>query len=232
MAYVVVVDDDTAILDSISQILKDAGHQVKTTTDALHALELIGREQPDLVILDILMPDINGIDICRRLRADPFLSRLPIIFLTAKSRPRDIVFGLDAGGDDYLVKPFNAIELPARVNALLRRTPGSTLDSQAQALTVDQLRLHLTSLDLDIGERRVRLTPIEHHVMYYLMQHVRQPVTTEQLLEEVWGYAPGQGDPQLVRVHITNLRNKLAFTPEDPYYIHNLHGRGYLIRNG
>lgn len=229
MAYVLAVDDEQDVLNSIRVILEDDGHEVAMASDGQEALAMIARSLPDLVILDIIMPEMDGTEVCRRIRADPVLRRLPIMFLTAKSRPHDVVKGLDAGGDDYLTKPFEIIELPARVRALLRRIPGGALDPDAEYYEVGALRLHTSRPQVEVNDRLIELTPTEHHLLHKLMLHAGQPVSTAQLLEDVWGYPPGVGDPRLVRVHITNLRAKLESQPDSPEYIQNIHGRGYLI---
>jgi DNA-binding response OmpR family regulator len=229
MACILVVDDDVDVAASIALILEDAGHTVRTCLRGDTALQVMADDPPDLVILDIIMPDLNGIEVCRRIRANPFWARLPILFLTAKGRAADVAAGLDVGGDDYLVKPFDVIELPARVRALLRRAPGGTLDPQTDYLEVGRLRVHVLRMEAQLGAETVSLTPMEHRLLHYLLRHVGQPVPIETLLEAVWEYPAGVGDPKLVRVHIANLRDKLAFAPEDPEYIHNIHGHGYLI---
>jgi len=202
---------------------------VSVASNGQAALDLIARQRPDLVILDIIMPGMDGLEVCRRIRADPFLAKLPILFLTAKGRPSDVAQGLNLGGDDFLIKPFAAVELPARVHALLRRAPGGPLDPEADYLVVGHLRLHSTRSEVQVVERLVQLRPVEHRLLHYLMMQAGQPVSTEQLLEDVWGYPPGTGDPQLVRVHIANLRAKIEPQPDAPRYIRNVRGRGYLI---
>lgn len=229
MTTILAVDDDAQVLRSITRILQDAGYTVQTASSGAEALELIGRQRPDLVILDIIMPEMDGLEVCRRLRADPFTAKLPIIFLTAKGRPSDVARGLDSGSDDYLTKPFEVVELPARIRALLRRAPGGALDPTADQLVVGGLRLHNTRPEVTVGDRRIDLTPVEHRLLHYLMVHAGQPMSTEQLLEDVWEYPPGTGNPKLVHVHILNLRNKIEPQPDNPRYILNLHGRGYLV---
>lgn len=195
----------------------------------MDALDFLLQELPDLLVLDIVMPEMDGIEVCRRVRADPYTCKIPIIFLTARGRTTDVVEGLDAGADDYLVKPFDVIELPARIRSVLRRAPGGSLDLESDSIAVGRLQLHTMRPEVMIGEYPVPLTPTEHRLLFYLMSRAGHPASVEQLLEDVWDYPRGVGDPKLVRVHITNLRNKLDLTRDDPEYIHNLHGRGYLI---
>ncbi|NDJ79007.1 MAG: response regulator transcription factor [Chloroflexi bacterium] len=226
---ILVVDDDSVVAESIRAILEDAGYDVTVVNDGQSALDVLQDTAPDLVVLDIIMPDMDGIEVCRRIRAKPFFARLPVIFLTAKSRPADIARGLDAGGDDYLVKPFDVIELPARIRAQLRRMPGGMLDPEVEYHENGRLRLYLAQPKVELDGQVIALTPTEHRLLYCLMTNLGRPVSVEQLLATVWDYPPGVGDPKLVRVHIANLRSKLGLPPDAPEYINNLHGRGYLI---
>jgi DNA-binding response OmpR family regulator len=187
------------------------------------------RSRPDLVVLDIIMPEIDGLEVCRRIRADPFLARLPVLFLTAKGRSNDVALGLDIGGDDYLTKPFDIIELPARVRALLRRAPGGVLDSDSERLTVGELSVHHTQPEAAAEGRTIELTSIEHRLLHYLMTKAGQPVSTSQLLEDVWEYPAGVGNPKLVHVHMVNLRSKIEPDPDNPRFIRNIRGRGYVV---
>jgi DNA-binding response OmpR family regulator len=229
MARILVVDDEPEALGSIGRVLEDAGYAVTTASGGQEALEILSRDRPDLVVLDIIMPGMDGLEVCRRIRADPLLTRLPVIFLTARSRSTDIAQGLDIGGDDYVTKPFEVIELPARVRALLRRSPGGVLDVASELVTVGDLRLHVTRFEAWIGERHVTLTAMEHRLLHYLMLRAGQPVSIERLLEDVWEYHPGMGDPALVYAHVANLRSKIEMDPDQPQYIRNVRGRGYVV---
>jgi DNA-binding response OmpR family regulator len=229
MATILAVDDEAPVLRSVKRVLEKAGFTVMTAGSGQEALDLIAKQKPDLVVLDIIMPEMDGLEICRRIRADPFTSKLPILFLTAKGRPSDVAQGLDVGGDDFLTKPFEVLELPARVRALLRRAPGGMLDAESDYLVVGDLKLHTNRREAQVGERVIELTSVEHQLLHCLMIHVGQPVSTEQLLNEVWQYPPGTGDPILVRVHIANLRSKIEEEPDKPRYVQNVRGRGYLL---
>jgi DNA-binding response OmpR family regulator len=209
--------------------LENADFTVRTASNGQDALKMIARERPDLVVLDIIMPGLDGLEVCRRIRADPYIAKLPILFLTAKGRPNDVAQGLDAGGDDFLTKPFEVVELPARVRALLRRAPGGALDTEAEYLTVGDIKLHATRAEVHVGERAIELTSIEHQLLHYLMLHAGQPIPALQLLRDVWQYPVGTGDPILVRVHIGNLRAKIEPQPDTPRYILNVRGRGYVL---
>jgi DNA-binding response OmpR family regulator len=229
MAHILAVDDDAPVLHSVKRVLEKAGFTVSVASGGQEALDMIAKQRFDLVVLDIIMPEMDGIEVCRRIRADPFVAKLPILFLTAKGRPSDVAQGLDAGGDDFLTKPFEVIELPARVRALLRRAPGGLLDTESEYLVVGDLQLHTTRFEVHVGERLVDLTAVEHQLLHCLMLHAGQPIPAEQLLQDVWQYPPGTGDPILVRVHIGNLRAKIEPQPDTPRYIRNIRGRGYLL---
>lgn len=229
MAHILLVDDDTAVLRALSRVLERSGHTTSTATNGAAAWKLITQQRPDLLILDIMMPQMSGIEVCRRVRADPFVAKMPILFLTAKGQPNDIAQGLDAGADDYLVKPFRNAELPARIRALLRRAPGGPLDPESDVLVVGDLQLHARRLEVCIDNHTVQLTAIEHQLMHYLMLHAGRPISAPQLLQDVWQYPPGTGDPILVRVHIGNIRAKIEPSPTRPRYIVNVRGRGYAL---
>jgi DNA-binding response OmpR family regulator len=229
MGYILAVDDDEPVLRSVKRVLENADFTVRTASNGQDALKMIAHERPDLVVLDIIMPGLDGLEVCRRIRADPYIAKVPILFLTAKGRPNDVAQGLDAGGDDFLTKPFEVVELPARVRALLRRAPGGALDTEAEYLTVGDIKLHATRAEVHVGERAVELTSIEHQLLHYLMLHAGQPIPALQLLRDVWQYPVGTGDPILVRVHIGNLRAKIEPQPDTPRYILNVRGRGYVL---
>lgn len=229
MGYILVVDDDKLVLGSIQEILEDDGFEVRATVSALEALDWISNSQPDLCLLDIIMPEMSGIDLCRRIRSNPFTAKVPIIFLTAKGRPTDVASGLDAGADDYMVKPFEVLELPARIRALLRRVPGGKLDPESNVIKIANVELNNYSPNVIVRDETIELTSIEHRLLYTLMINAGQPVSVETLLETVWEYPKGVGDPNLVRVHVANLRSKIQFAPDLPQYIRNVRGKGYLF---
>ena len=181
MTLILAVDDESDALGTIARVLENAGYKVITANRGDVALQWLLQNQADLIILDIIMPELTGIEVCKRIRANPYTARLPIIFLTAKSRPEDIKAGLEAGGDDYVTKPFQVVELPARVAALLRRAPGGVLDSQSEFLVVGDLRLHRTQPILHIQNVTYPITNIQHRLLHFLIMHAGQPQSVEHL---------------------------------------------------
>ena len=228
MAHILVVDDDTAALAVTESILRKDGYDVMTATSAQAALDAIRANRPDIAVLDIMLPEMTGIELCRRLRSDPLTSRIGILFLTALEHSGEIALALDAGGDDYLVKHHDSVELLARVRALLRRA-GGPLDPHKSEVNVGQLTLSVERPVLYVGGRAIDLTTLEHRILFYLMSHPGRPIPADHLLEQVWHYPPGTGDPTAVRVHIANLRQKIEPDAEHPRYLLTLRGRGYMI---
>ena len=229
MAHILAVDDDRVVQHAIRYTLQSEGHTVSIANNGQQALEKILHLRPDLVILDIMMPDIDGLEVCRRIRANPFMSKLPVIFLTSKSRPIDRVQGLDAGSDDFLPKSAVSVELLARVRALLRRTVLDEQGIEPQSICVGGVCLRITHLEAKIDDHVIQLSPLEHRLLGYLMSHAGQPVSTSQLLENVWDYACGVGDNEIVRVAINRLRVKLEPHLTSLPYIRTVRGQGYMI---
>lgn len=228
MAYIIAVDDETEVLATLGRAIENEDIRVKLINISTEAEAIIEEEKPDMVILDIVMPGVDGIMICRRLRANPEFVDLPILFLTAKGRTDDIVAGLDAGADDYIIKPFHLSELRARVSALLRR--GVRDQKNESVIQVSELRLDSKTHQVYVGEQSIQLTATEHRLLRYLMSNVDRPQSPVHLLEAVWDYPPQTGDPDLVRAHIRNLRSKLKKT-SGRRYIETVHGVGYIIES-
>jgi len=231
MAHILIIDDEALILRTLRRVLERDGFQVSEAENGAQALAMIPECRPDLLVLDCIMPELSGIEVCRRVRADPFTARLPIIFLTARGRSDQVAEGLDAGADDYLVKPFDVIELPARIRALLRRAGSGSVDGNTDVLTARDLRLYVNRTDVEIGDQVITLTTIEHRLLHYLMERAGQPISIDQLLQDIWEYPPGVGNPKLVQAHIANLRSKIEPQPDTPRYVLNIRGRGYLVES-
>jgi two-component system response regulator MprA len=219
---VLVIEDDVEIADVLRRFLRQEGHEVRTAVDGEEALPAAAEFVPDLVILDLGLPGIDGVDVCRRLRAD---GDVPILILTARAELEDRVDGLDSGADDYLVKPFEREELLARIRALLRRRP----PRGSASLTVGDLSLNPDTRDVTRGDRRIELTNREFELLEYLMRNERLVISRERLLDEVWGYDP-MAMTNTIDVFISNLRRKLEAGGE-PRILHTKRGAGYVLRD-
>jgi len=227
MAFILIVEDDLDAAATIARVLRRDGHEVKVVNTAAQALAEVDRRQPDLITLDILMPQMDGLELCRRLRARPNLVDTPILMVTAKGTVPDLVEGLDAGADDYIAKPFDIRELSARVRALLR--PRKPIGVRPPTLEVGDLVLDSRTAEVRAGDRNAQLTPTEYDLLSYLMQHAGEIISPERLLQDVWGYPKGAGSPDLVRAHIHNLRLKIEPDPSNPTYIRTVRRHGYMI---
>jgi DNA-binding response OmpR family regulator len=233
-AYILTVDDDPRMRALLLDALTGEGHEVGQAGSGKQALALIEHRRPDLLVLDIGMPEMDGLAVCRQIRQDTRFVSLPILFLTAHSQPEDVANGLDAGGDDYVTKPIDLLVFQARVRALLRRAiklPGADqgiADEQA-ILTIGEVTLNSNTYQVEVQGRSNQLTATEHRLLRYMMEHADQPLSPQHLLEAVWDYPPYTGDPDLVRVHMRNLRAKLEADTRNPKYIQTVHGVGYMI---
>ena len=221
---VLVVDDDPAVRESLRRSLAFNGYQIDLAPDGEQALRSISVSRPDAVILDVMMPRLDGLATCRALRAAG--DDIPILMLTARDEVSDRVAGLDAGADDYLPKPFALEELLARLRALLRRT--SQPEASPSVLSLADLTLDPVTRDVTRGERRVRLTRTEFALLELLLRHPRQVLTRERILEEVWGYDfPTTANS--LEVYVGYLRRKTESEGE-PRLIHTVRGIGYVAR--
>ncbi len=230
MAYIITVDDDPEMRNMLVNALSRQGYSVGQARSGQEALALLEENRPDLLILDIGMPGLDGLTLCHRLREDPRFVTLPILFLTALSQPADVIKGLDAGGDDYVTKPVDLAVFLARVRALLRRRQAEESGVQYEPIiSVGDLSLNSDTYQAQVGDRVVQLTATEHRLLRYLMEHPNQPLSPQHLLEAVWEYPPHTGDTDLVRVHVRNLRSKLENDARNPEYIRTVHGVGYMI---
>src|SRR5215218_491080 len=218
---VLVIEDDAEIADVLRRFLRQEGHEVRTAADGEEALPAATEFVPDLVILDLGLPGLDGVEVCRRLRAD---GDVPILILTARTELEDRVEGLDSGADDYLVKPFERQELLARIRALLRRRP----PRGSASLAVGDLSLNPDTHEVARGEREIELTQREFELLEYLMRNERIVVSRERLLDEVWGYDPFSVT-NTIEVFVSNLRRKLEANGE-PRLLHTIRGAGYVLR--
>jgi len=218
---VLVVEDDEDIADVLRRSLRNEGYDVRTSADGIDALDVAAGFVPDVVVLDLGLPRLDGIEVCRRLRAD---SDVPILMLTARSETEDRVGGLDSGADDYLVKPFERKELLARIRALLRRRP----PRGSASIEIADLTLNPDTREVRRGDREIELTNREFELLEHLMRNQRLVVSRERLLDEVWGYDPTAAT-NTIDVFISNLRRKLEEGGE-PRLLHTKRGAGYVLK--
>jgi two-component system OmpR family response regulator len=229
MNKVLIVDDDKNLLEVLKYNLVKDGYTVVTADDGIRALELARREKPDLIILDIMLPGLDGLEVCRVLRKE---MAVPILMLTARTQEIDKVVGLEIGADDYMTKPFSIRELMSRLRAMLRRSqwaehPSSSFAGEAPAV------LKADGLEVDIVEHRVsrhgvplKLSPKEFGLLSFLMLHKGHVFNRERLVEKLWGY-DFEGTARTVDVHIRSLRRKIEDSPEKPQHLLTVHGFGY-----
>jgi DNA-binding response OmpR family regulator len=221
-AHILLVEDEVPLARFIELELGAEGYNISVAHDGIAGLTIARESSPDLAILDWMLPGLSGLELCRRLRATG--SKVPVIFLTAKDEVGDRVAGLDAGADDYVVKPFSIEELLARVRAHLRRTSEPDTDQ----LEFEDLSLNRRTREVLRGQRAIELTAKEFDLLEYLLTHPRQVFTREQILEQVWGY-DFMGDSNIIEVYIRYLRLKLEENQESRL-IHTVRGVGYTLR--
>ena len=225
---VLVVDDDAAVRDSLARTLRFEGHEVDTAGDGQEALDTVRAGEPDAMILDVSMPRLDGLETCRQLREDGIL--LPVLMVTARDSVGDRVAGLDAGADDYLVKPFAIQELKARLRALMRRSmltmPGPA--AADELLTFADLRLNPRTREVWKGDRAIRLTRTEFSILEVFLRHPRQVLTRTVLFEQVWGYDFGETSNS-IHVYLGYLRRKLE-TGDERRLLHTVRGVGFVLR--
>lgn len=218
-ARILVVDDDAALAEMIGIVLGAEGYDVSFCADGSGALEAFRRARPDLVLLDLMLPGLDGIEVCRAIRVE---SGVPIIMLTAKSDTADVVQGLESGADDYMVKPFDPKELVARIKTRLR--PAQVAANAV--LQVGDVSLDVAGHEVRRGKTRIGLTPLEFDLLLALASKPQQVFTREMLLEQVWGYHY-KADTRLVNVHVQRLRAKVEKDPDDPQIVMTVRGVGY-----
>jgi len=203
---VLVVEDEASIASFVSLYLKNAGYRVQTVGTGQEALDLLGHDRPDLIVLDLMLPDVDGIEVCRRIRRG---SDIPILMLTARDEDVDKIIGLEVGADDYLTKPFNPRELVARVKSILRRAVPERREPQERTLKHGQLEIDAGRREVHVDGKEVQLAPKEFDLLWELLDHRGLVLTRDQLLERVWGYTFA-GDTRTVDVHVRQLRRKLG----------------------
>jgi DNA-binding response OmpR family regulator len=228
---ILVIEDDEIVARTIERSLR--GQEFRTTVaySGVQGLQTARRQAPALVLLDVIMPGMDGYAVCREMRADRLLENVPILFLTAKSKDEDKITGFRAGADDYLTKPFNVDELLLRIRAILRRSRADPLPEPAASryLTIGAYRLDTQTFKLASPRGDVQLTPVQYDLLYHLMSHPGRVFSPMRLLQEVWDYPSDAGSPDLVRVHIKNLRERIEVDPRLPAFIQTVAGHGYVI---
>lgn len=229
MNKILVVDDDSSINELIKINLELIGYKVVQALDGIKGFALAKQELPSLVILDVMMPDVDGYTVAQRIRQNESTKNIPILMLTALSQLNDKVKGFDIGVDDYLVKPFEMEELKVRVRALLKRSrqiPESA--ATRELLTVGNITLLPEIYSVKIGEMQTKLTPIEYDIFNLLVQNHGNMVPSSKLLSEIWGYGPDD-DIETIRVHIRHLRTKIDRISDGKKYIETIYGGGYKL---
>ena len=219
-----VVDDEPAIVELVRDALRDAGYSVDVAHDGMAALRSARKRSPDIVILDVGLPGLDGFEVCRALRKE---SNAPILFLTARTAEVDRVVGLELGADDYIVKPFSPRELVARVRAVSRRAGAAPPEAGARR-AVGDIEIDAQKREVTIGGKPVRLKPREFDVLWLLTCNEGRVFTRDQLIETVWGF-DFDGDPRTVDVHVRRIRRALADDARAPRYLHTIHGLGYKL---
>jgi DNA-binding response OmpR family regulator len=223
MTKVLVVDDEPTVREVVAGYLRRDGHEVAEAADGNVALELLDADPPDLVVLDMMLPGVNGLDILRRIRSN---GDVPVIMLTARAEESDRVAGLELGADDYVVKPFSPRELAARVNGVLRRT-NARAGAARGPIVHGELTIDPLSRQVVLAGTAIEMTPKEFDVLAFLASSPRQVFSRAQLLESVWQSSPDWQDPATVTVHVRRIRNKLEDDPEHPRWISTVWGVGY-----
>jgi DNA-binding response OmpR family regulator len=220
---ILVVDDESIVTEVVERYLLREGYVVRTASDGSAALAAYAEMRPDLVVLDLMLPKINGFDVCRRIRES---SRTPIIMLTARGDEMDRIAGFESGADDYLGKPFSPRELVVRIRAVLRRTFDGDPTAGAGKIVCCDIAADPPSRTVEVGGSPVEVTPREFDLLVYLMRHPGEVLSREQLMERVWRY-DWAGDANTVTVHVRRLRTKVEREPENPRHIKTVWGTGY-----
>jgi DNA-binding response OmpR family regulator len=223
VALILIVDDEQLITESLSYSLKREGFDVVSVADGISAIQAVETHKPDLVVLDLMLPDISGFEVCRRLRT---FTAIPVIMLTARSEEIDRVLGLEVGADDYLAKPFSFRELLARIQAMLRRVQLDRQVVQPQPMSTSQLSLDPVARRVFKGEQELQLSAREFDLLAVLMRNAGRAMSRDELIKQVWG-DDWVGDPRTLDVHVRWLRLKIEEDPASPQYIQTVRGYGY-----
>jgi DNA-binding response OmpR family regulator len=250
---ILIIEDDTIVARTIERCLRGNEYHIQVANTGVAGLRAARRKIPDLVLLDVMMPGMDGYTVCKEMREDVFLKEVPIMFLTAKNKVEDKIIGLSIGADDYLGKPFNLDELLLRVRAILRRTasankksgqpgteiPGST-DRKTRPINQAEVDPVIRIGEYSLNTRtyvfsspkkgKIRLTPVQYTLLYHLMTHPNKIFSPSLLLDEVWDYPSDTGSADLVRVHIKNIRECIEEDPKNPVFIKTIQGYGYTIQ--
>lgn len=231
MQKILIVEDENSIVTLLQFNLEQAGFTVVTALDGKTGLYLARKEKPDLIILDLMLPELDGMEICKILRQERI--NIPILMLTAKDDELEKIIGLELGADDYMTKPFSPREVIARVKAILRRSVRESEEKDAESITdkefvIGMLRIYPERYDVFIGDNRLELTPKEFELLVYLASYQGRVLSRDQLLNAVWNY-DFVGDSRIVDVHISHLREKIEENPKQPRYIKTVRGLGYKL---
>lgn len=228
MATILVVDDEEPIQELLRFNLEKEGYVVFVAKDGQEALDSVAKRQPNLIVLDLMLPGMDGLEVCRRLRLIPGFQQIPIIMLTAKGEIIDKVLGLELGADDYMTKPFSPRELLARIKARLRRL-NTNEEADDQIITRGELRIDVKGFRVHVRGEETELTPKEFELLRVLVAHPDRVYSRDELLERVWGYEY-DGDTRTVDVHVRHLRLKIERDSSNPEYIETLRGIGYRFK--
>jgi len=228
-APVLVIDDEESIIDLIKLGLKYEGFEVVAAGVGEEGIAFALRTNPIFIILDWMLPDMDGLEVCRRLRSNPTTHEIPILLLTAKDEVGSRVEGLNTGADDYLTKPFSFEELVARIRAILRRLNHSAMAENSQVLTVGDIELNMATHEVTREGQLIDLTKTEYDLLHLFMSHVGQALDRQTILNQVWGY-DFLGETNIIEVYVRYLREKIENSPSSPRYIQTIRGVGYIMK--
>ncbi len=224
---IVIVEDEPSLIFTLQDTLENEGYEVFIAEEGQQAVEIVKRENPDLMLLDLMLPEMSGYEVCKKVRDMSYT--FPIIILTARDQEIDKVTGLNIGADDYMTKPFGVKELLARIQARLRRSETYSKTKPINNLELDPVKLDLKNAKAILPDGEKELTTREVELIRYLAAHANEPVSRDALLENVWRYEHST-NTRTVDVHISKLRSKIEKQPDDPQYLVTLHGVGYMLK--